>query len=213
MRHIIKNGRITRRGVLTGSLLLSLTALLIGSFGLATGNTPAGAVNASASKAGGLKVDQKSAWNPAFELSVSFTTSASSTGQYESPYVAVWIENASGVPVRTLGLWMLNTSRGVRYLSHLSRWVNAAQSAGTLAGTQTSPTRMASTYTLVWDGKDDKKVPLPQGDYVLCIESARQEGPYSLLEEKISVGAVPFKKALSPNGELTNVSAEFRKRG
>jgi hypothetical protein len=211
MRHIIKNGRVTRRGVLTGGLLLSLSALLSGSLGLAKGNTPAGAVNVGASKAGALKGDQKSAWNPAFELAVSFTTSASSTGQYESPYVAVWIENASGVPVRTLGLWMLNTSRGIRYLSHLSRWVNAAQSAGTLAGTQTSPTRMAGTYTLVWDGKDDKKVPLPQGDYVLCIESARHDGPYSLLEEKISVGAVPFKKTLPPDGELTDVSVEFRK--
>lgn len=207
----IKNGRVTRRGVMTGSLWLSLTALLSGSLGLAQGTTQGGTVTASVPKAGAPKVDQKSAWNPAFELSVSFTTSASTTGQYERPYLAVWIENASGVPVRTPGLWMLNTSWGVRYLSHLSRWVNAAQSAGTLAGTQTSPTRMAGTYTLVWDGRDDKKVPLPQGDYVLCIEPARQEGPYSLLQEKISVGAVPFKKTLSPNGELTNVSAELRK--
>lgn len=211
MRHIIKNGRVTRRGALTGSLLLSLSALLSGSLGLAHSNTPAGKVNASVSKVGALKGDQKSAWNPAFELSVSFNTSASSTGRYERPYVAVWIENASGVPVRTLGLWMLNTSRGVRYLSHLSRWTNAAQSTGTPAGTQTSPTRLAGTYTLIWDGKDDKKVPLPQGDYVLCIESARQEGPYSLLQEKVSVGAAPFKKALSPSGELSDVSVEFRK--
>ena len=207
MRHSIRNGRVTRRG----SLLVVLSALLSGSLGLAQGTNPAGMVNTGSSKVGALKNDQKAAWNPAFELSVSFTTSASSTGQYERPYVAVWIENASGVPVRTLGLWMLNTSRGVRYLSHLRRWVNAAQSAGTLTGTQTSPTRMAGTYTLVWDGKDDKKVPLPQGDYVLCIESARQEGPYSLLQEKISIGAVLFKKTLTSSGELTNVITEFRK--
>lgn len=211
MQHIIRNGKVTQRSILTGRLLLSLSALLSGTLGLAQGTTPAGSVNTSALKATAPKVGQKTTWSPAFELSVSFTTSASSTGQYERPYVAVWIENASGMPVRTLGLWMLNTSRGVRYLSHLSRWVNAAQSAGTLAGTQTSPTRMAGSYTLVWDGRDDKKVLLPQGDYVLCIESARQEGPYSLLQEKISVGVVPFKKTLSPNGELTNVSAELRK--
>jgi len=136
----------------------------------------------------------KPAWNSSMEFAISFTTFASTGGRYQRPYVAVWIEDASGTPVRTVSLWMLQSARGERYLDELRRWYNEAQSSGTLEGTLTGPTREAGRYTVVWDGRNDKKALVPQGDYYVCVESAREHGLYGLVRDKLTLGTAPQSK-------------------
>ncbi|ULH17272.1 DUF2271 domain-containing protein (plasmid) [Deinococcus sp. KNUC1210] len=194
MRHTIKNGIITRRGFLTRSVAATLTLALSSKLSLAA-TTPTARPKVAAAN----------------ELAVSFTTSPSGFGRIQRPYVAVWIENASGTPIRTLSLWMLSPPRGTRYLDELRRWYNGATNDPALVPTTTSPTPNPGSYTVVWDGKDDKGSQVDQGDYYVCVESAREHGPYSLVREKVTLATTLFKKALGSNSELKDVGVEFRK--
>jgi hypothetical protein len=148
----------------------------------------------------------------ALELLVNFEIlNPGSGGRYNKPYVAVWLEDASGKTVRTLSLWV-ETGRGSRWIPDLKRWyTDQAQGAPDLIATTSGATRPPGTYSLVWDGRNDKKAQLEQGAYYLCIETAREHGPYTLIREKLTLGASAFKQALQGNEEVANASVQFRK--
>ncbi|GAA4003643.1 DUF2271 domain-containing protein [Deinococcus rubellus] len=193
MRHSIKNGLITRRSFLTRGVAAALSLALSSKLGLAA------------------TTSAKPKWVAANELTVTFTTALSGFGRVQRPYVAVWIEDALGNPIRTLGLWMLSPPRGIRYLEHLTRWYSEAVGTPSLVPTITSPTPIPGTYNVVWDGKNGKGSLVDQGDYYVCVESARQNGPYSLVREKVTLGEALFKQKLGADGELKDVTVEFRK--
>ena len=144
-------------------------------------------------------------WASGMQLAVTFELVAGS-GNYKRPYVAVWLENAQGLPVRTLALWY-EQGRGQRWLGELRRWY----SRGDLQSTVSGPTRMPGKYALAWDGKDDKGALVNQGDYYVCVEMAREHGPYELFREKISVSSSAFNKSYTPDGEVKGVSLAYGK--
>ena len=166
----------------------------------------AGAATATPSKAL-AKFDSK------MELAINFTLVDSGGFRYQRPYVAVWLEDAAGNEVRTLSVWAKTDPRGQRYLEHLTRWMGVAGSQqGTLLSTSSSPTRNPGSYTLVWDGKNDKGALVTQGEYFLCIESAREHGPYALIREKVTVAGAANARKLSGSSDIGDVNATYRKR-
>ncbi|MBV9879678.1 MAG: DUF2271 domain-containing protein, partial [Gemmatirosa sp.] len=64
-------------------------------------------------------------WDDRFELAVDLEIAAQEGFRYHRPYVAVWVEDAAGKPVRTLSLWVNTTGRGPRYIRELKRWFYA----------------------------------------------------------------------------------------
>lgn len=144
------------------------------------------------------------------ELAVNLTLAAPSGFRYNRPYVAVYIEDAQGNPVRTLSLWA-ETSRHARYISELRRWFSQSSD---LVPTVSSSTRNPGSYVLVWDGKTDAKKQAAQGDYFVCVENAREHGPYGLVREKVTLGAAPLKKTLDSSGDtdLSSVTVDYRKK-
>lgn len=131
-------------------------------------------------------------------------------GGIKNPYVVVWIENAAGAPVRSISL-NYQAGRGQQYLRDLTRWARTAQGSASVA-TISSATKVPGAYKIVWDGNDDKKAPVAQGDYFVCIEAGREHGPYEIVREQISIGAEPFVKPLAAKGELQDVTVELRAR-
>lgn len=155
-------------------------------------------------------------WNQDMELAVDFEIEAPTSGRYKSPYAAVWIENAAGASVRTLSLWVA-TGKGSRWIPDLRRWYRDEQErqskdGGDLISTVSSPTRMPGQYSLVWDGRNDKKALVDQGEYYICVEVVREHGPYGLVREKFNFANSAFSKKLSGDGEIKEVSLEYRKR-
>jgi hypothetical protein len=149
-------------------------------------------------------------WDAKMELEVAFEINKPEGGRrYQRPYVAVWLEDAKGLPVRTLSLWY-QTGKGNRWLPDLKRWFKANDGSD-LAATISSPTREPGTYKLVWDGKNDKKVLVDQGEYFICIESAREHGPYQLIRERLECAGTPFNKTFSGNDEIKGASVVYRK--
>jgi hypothetical protein len=145
------------------------------------------------------------------ELVVNFTyTSTESGGRVHNPYIAVWIEDAAGEMINTISLWM--KADEAKYLRELTRF-NDNESTYVDAGGDidavTSATRQAGAYSLVWDGTGIDGAPVAQGDYFICIEAAREHGPYELIREAFTLGAEAFTQALADNGELGAASIEL----
>lgn len=140
------------------------------------------------------------------ELVVGFTYTMGSGGKDLPPYVAVWIENSDGDLVDTIDLWYQQDEKGTRWLPDLKRWFRKEEAfvaAGNADETQivSSATRQAGAYSVVWDGVVDS-LPVAAGSYFVCIESARERGPYSLIREEIVFNGGPVDAQLADEGEL-----------
>lgn len=102
------------------------------------------------------------------------------TSQYHRPYVAVWIENEQQQPVKLITIWQEKPD----WLKDLRRfWRKIGRSNPQLVDAMTGATRKPGSYTLSWDGKDDKGNVLPAGTYTLLVEAAREQGGRSLQKQ------------------------------
>lgn len=143
------------------------------------------------------------------EMLVHFTYSASSSqGPVKNPYVAVWLEDSEGELAATVALWFLQSQKGTKWLSDLRRWYSVDGSQQTV-DTISSATRTPGDYTVAWDGAGFDGSRVPEGDYYICIEAAREHGPYSLVRESITLANSSFDLRLPDDGELTDVAVSY----
>ncbi len=158
-----------------------------------------------------LAAKATSKWDAKMELEIALEIAKPGgfNFRYNRPYVAVWLEDAKGLPVRMLSLWY-QTGKGNRWLPDLKRWFKANDDSD-LAATLSGPTREPGTYKLVWDGKNDKKTLVDQGEYFVCIEAAREHGTYQLIRERLEFAGTPFSKTLTGNEEIKGASVVYRK--
>src|SRR5207244_1839285 len=82
----------------------------------------------------------------------------------ERPYVAVWVEDAKGEVVTTLGVW----GNDQRWINGLSSWARAMK--GNIPAGVTRATRGAGSYGITWDGKDAGGKFVPEGSYKVQVE-------------------------------------------
>lgn len=139
------------------------------------------------------------------EVTVDFTYEASG-GRIHDPYIAVWVEDADGALVDTLAVWF-EGGQGIRWLDELRRWYSvdgSQESIDTLSGATRSP----GTFSLVWDLTDLDGGPVEAGTYHVCIEAAREHGPYSLIREPVELDGTDTTVALTPDGELTDATVD-----
>lgn len=159
---------------------------------------------------------QNKAWESGFELVISFEVVNPGQGSYRRPYIAVFVEDTHGKPVRTLELWY-QRGRGVRWLRNLRSWYRGEVSrmqrdGGDLASTMSGPTRQPGTYSVIWDGKNDAGKVVEQGDYVVVLEVVREHGTYQLERKTLALTNKPVKVDLLENAELKHGTIEFRKK-
>lgn len=150
------------------------------------------------------------------DLVVAFTFAPQDGGRALNPFIAVWIEDLQGASLRTLYLSFL-PGKGLRWLPELRRWYQADQVRQITGGvdllaTVSSATRLPGAYTVAWDGLGDDGTPLAAGEYVLCVEAAREHGPYSLVKGKMNVTADMAAVKLPDNSELTGLSASVKSK-
>ncbi|RYG62124.1 DUF2271 domain-containing protein [bacterium] len=156
-------------------------------------------------------------WNRQFELVVDFEINQADGARYRRPYVAVWIEDEAGNAVRTLSLWVQTRKPGPRWIPDLKRWYRKERSrkgrdGGDLIETISVATRKPGQYSLTWNGRNDDGKLVPQGNYSVCIEAAREHGTYQLMRESVSIGSSPFRKSLGSNVEIKGADVSYRKK-
>lgn len=163
--------------------------------------------------------DGEPSWGDAYELLVKFEIDRPNTGRrrYQRPYLAVWVDDKDGHPVRTLILWVTATKHGSRWFPDLRRWYRADQERRRtdetdLVATIARPTREPGKYDVIWDGKDDNGRAVARGEYTLCIEAAREHGTYQIIRQAIRLEDKPFARDLKGNVEIKSASIECRKK-
>jgi len=163
--------------------------------GTSTGTSAATTTTTAAFPAGG-------------EVVVRFTYSAGNR-RVANPYIAVWFEDANGEWVETIALWFMQNREGLEYLRDLRRWYQVDGTRNTV-DTISSATRRPGDYAVVWDGLAANGAAVPKGDYFVNIESAREDGPNSLIREPITIDGDNAMVALADSGELGNATLEIR---
>ncbi|MBK7877046.1 MAG: DUF2271 domain-containing protein [Planctomycetes bacterium] len=129
-------------------------------------------------------------------------------GGYKRPYVAAWLEDESGKPVRTLTLWIEDD----RWVDDLRRWAKLYRGHRRDADAVTRATRSAGKYELGFDGLDDQGEALPAGKYTVLLEVVREHGTYQLVKHAIDANGAPFDVALEGAGtELASARVTFTK--
>ena len=190
----------------SGSSTTAAGAATTSATGTTTAADSATATTAAASAANALPAGA--------ELQIAFTfASASDRGPAKNPYMAVWIEDAAGEMVQTVSLW-LQSGKGEKWWPDMTRWYQrdskrAAAGGPATAQTVTGATRTAGDHSVAWKGTRYGGAAAAQGSYFLCIEAAREHGPYELIREPLTLGSKAFTQALTPNGELTKASVSY----
>lgn len=156
-------------------------------------------------------------WDDRFELAVDLEIAPQQGYRYHRPYVAVWVEDAGGRPVRTLSAWVNTSGRGPRYIRELRRWFTMErdqEDAGgpDLIATVSSATRLPGQYTVTWNGRDDRGNVVEQGTYRVIIEAAREHGTYQLMQQELTLAAKPIAADLQGNEEIGRARVEYRRR-
>ena len=145
-------------------------------------------------------------WNVSQELLITFEL-ARFEGRSHRPFVAVWIEDETGQPVRQLALWYNKP----RWLHDLRDWYSL-QIGRDEAASVTSATRSPGEYTLVWDGRNDKGQLVKQGNYTVLIEAAREHGSYQLIRETMDFSGKLKQQPLPGNVEIATASLDYRQK-
>jgi hypothetical protein len=107
------------------------------------------------------------------------------TTPYHKPYVAVWIETPKRKGVHTLAFWKEQSD----WFKDLRQWwrkIGRKKSPNYDA--TTGATRKPGKYQLSWDGLNLNGNKLNAGEYVLHIESVREQGSREYLRQKFTFG-------------------------
>lgn len=134
---------------------------------------------------------------------------------YRRPYVAAWLVDKDGFPVRTLALWVQKTPPGPRWIPDLRQWnrddrMRLLVDETNLVDAISGPTKSAGKYKVLWDGNDDLGKPLKEGKYTLQVEAAREHGTYQIIREPLELSSKAFEKRLEGNVEIKSVAVNFK---
>jgi thiamine biosynthesis lipoprotein len=158
-------------------------------------------------------------WGDEHELLVRFEINRpQAQGRYRRPYVAVWVEDEDGKPVRNLLLWVSSGGAGpFQWLPDLKRWHSDVLARVKVTKYDpfviSQPTRPPGAYSVLWDGKDDKGKPVKPGEYTVLIEAVREHGGYGLIRKRVTLANDAFVKELPGNDEIKSAKLEYRTRG
>ena len=150
------------------------------------------------------------------ELTVRFELTKAERYDYNRPYVAIWLEDDAGKPVRTALLWLETKQPGPQWHRELIRWYRNDQARlktdeRMLIGTISGATRGPGEYKAVFDGLDDHGNPLEPGKYTLFLEASREHGSYQLIRRPLELKSdpIPLTK-LKGDTEIPAASFEYR---
>lgn len=160
----------------------------------------------------GVNGTSAAVFDASYEVAIAFTYQATAGRRMHSPYTAVYVQDPAGKLVRTIDVAYKRDES--KYLRQLRRWFKTQSTAGNsyLTQTKSGPTRLPGTHSFSWNGLDDSKHLVAHGDYVIYIEAARENGPYQIVSQPVTIGPDPFAKTAPGSGDIQAVTIEYRKR-
>lgn len=122
--------------------------------------------------------------------------------EYHRPYVAIWIEDASGKVAANLSVWYdikLKDQEGEKWLKDIRQWWRrTGRELNLPVDGVSSPTKPPGKNTVKFDTGAGPIATLPAGEYKIIVEASREVGGKELVE-------IPFKWA--PGAEATGTAS------
>jgi hypothetical protein len=124
-----------------------------------------------------------------------------SVAEYHRPYIAIWIEDASGKVAANLSVWYdidLKDQEGEKWLKDIRQWWRRTGRALEMPmDGVSSPTKPPGKNSIKFDTAAGPIAKLAPGDYKIIVEASREVGGKELVE-------IPFKWA--PGAEATGAA-------
>ena len=128
--------------------------------------------------------------------------------EYHRPYVAIWIEDASGKVAANLQVWYdikLKDQEGEKWLKDIRQWWRrTGRELNLPVDGVSSPTKPPGKNTVEFDTGAGPIAMLPAGEYKIIVEASREVGGKELVE-------IPFKWA--PGAEATGTASGTKELG
>jgi len=125
-------------------------------------------------------------------LEISVEIPKLSVAEYHRPYIAIWIEDASGKVAANLSVWYdtdLKDQEGEKWLKDIRQWWRrSGRSLELPMDGVSSPTKPPGKNSMKFDTAKGPIALLPAGDYKIIVEASREVGGKELVE-------IPFKWA------------------
>ncbi|MBI3856834.1 MAG: DUF2271 domain-containing protein [Planctomycetes bacterium] len=159
-----------------------------------------------------IRQQQNASWPVGYEVSIELALAKSpkpAAGKpYRRPYVATWIEDAAGRPVRTVSVW----GNDAKHIKELTTWWAFGSKDANLFKAVSKATRDGGSYKISWDGMDDSGKAVPPGVYVVHVEVNREFGQHI----KNMTGVIPCRTKpsgvdLPGNAEVDGIKIRFAK--
>ncbi|PEQ14346.1 hypothetical protein B2G71_01740 [Novosphingobium sp. PC22D] len=122
-------------------------------------------------------------------MAIDITIPQLKVAEYHRPYVAVWLEPASGGAIRTLAVWYDHDMRGgegAKWLSDMRTWWRKGGRSAKLDGV-TGATKAPGPQKLTVPASALRG--LAAGDYKLSIEAAREVGGREVVSVPVTLGS------------------------
>lgn len=155
-----------------------------------------------------VRIADGAAWPRGFEVTIGYEIPRISVGNYRAPYVAVWVTDENKQLVRVITM-----------LGDEPKWIPDNYVFWRRYGRKTPgvesvarPTRAPGRYSLVWDGRDQAGLPVPQGRYTIHVEAVREHGGHSYLSTDLDLRAGPVAAAIAGKDELGGVQLRYGKK-
>lgn len=122
----------------------------------------------------------------AANLTVDVELPRMSVAEYHKPYVAVWIAETNHRVAANLAVWYQQydgaEGKGEQWLKDVRQWWRRSgrQLELPVDGVST-PTRAPGAHSLTFEADAAPLSGLPAGDYILCVEAAREVGGRELV--------------------------------
>lgn len=143
-----------------------------------------------------------------FAVEVGFDLPKIDVANYKRPYVVVWVTDANKAPVKTLLL--LGTKQEYMEDSYVW-WRRWGRKQTAKIDSMAKPTRAPGRYTVGWDGTNDAGQRMPQGRYIIHIESTREHGGHSYQAFEVELGAKPVAAKAAASAELGASNVHYGK--
>ncbi|WP_111657132.1 DUF2271 domain-containing protein [Isoalcanivorax indicus] len=121
----------------------------------------------------------------AAELTVSVEVPRLNVAEYHRPYVALWLEHADTGEITSLSVWYdlnLRNREGEKWLKDMRQWWRRDGRSLTFpVDSVSSATRPVGHHTLTFVPGESPLNALPDGDYRLLVEAAREVGGREVL--------------------------------
>lgn len=122
--------------------------------------------------------------------------------EYHRPYIAIWIEDASGKVAGNLSVWYdlkLKDQEGEKWLKDIRQWWRrTGRSLELPADGVSSPTKPPGRNAVKFDTSSSVFANLAPGEYKVIVEASREVGGKELVE-------IPFKWA--PGAEAAGAAS------